>query len=402
MSPTLPASLALLLASTVAAQGGVGLGFRGASRYSTVFSPASIGNGITEVAQIALVPHPNGQRGLFLGGLSVRGLSAAMGGMGGLDVLACVYDRNTETVTVGNVAATFNTSGDEYSLVWGRNGLYAVADRPTGPFQATAATVGGLLGAATPITGVTGTYVDPSTALRGGAPMLVYDAGQNLAMQAHDVAGSRVVGPTFVVATETTGQPHSPFALHGADGEAQALVGALFLGGGNSDWTWSADLDPTTKMLVQRRVTNFENNGCEAGGRVYIAESLSAGYQVQEHDVSGLLGDTVSMAGGRVDLTAFSPTKTAGAPDVTTFLAGFQFAGTPVPVPLFGNDLGLDLALPIVVLGSGPHDNQTGRVALTLTAPPMPAATIPLQALTFDPGSGRAWLTNTAALRIVP
>jgi hypothetical protein len=400
MSRSLATSLALLLAPALAAQGGVGLGFRSASRYSTTFSPATIGNGITEVAQIALVPHPNGQRGLFLGGLSVRGLAAAMGGAGGLDVLACVYDRNTETVTVSNAAGTFNTTGDEYSLVWGRNGLYAVADRPTGAHQATTATVGGTLGTPTLITGTTGTYIDPSTAVRGGAPMLVFDAGQNIAMQAHDVAGSRLVGPQIVVATETAGQPHSPFALHGADGEPQALVGALYLGAGNSDWTWSADLDGATKMLVQRRVTNFENNGCEAGGRVYIAESIAAGYQVQEHDVAGLLGDTVTTSGGRVDLTAFSPTKASGVPDLTSFLASFAFAATPVPVPMFGNDLGLDLAAPIVVLGSAAHDNLTGRAALTLTAPPLPPVTIPLQALTLDPGAGRAWLTNTAALRV--
>ena len=98
-----------ILTPLLAAQGNVGLSFVAGPRNSTAFAPASLGNGITDVFQVGMIPHPNGTPGLYLGGMTVLGLSAALGGAGGFDVVAFTYDRGTDTVTLSANAASFNS-----------------------------------------------------------------------------------------------------------------------------------------------------------------------------------------------------------------------------------------------------------------------------------------------------
>lgn len=396
----------LLLAPGLVAQGRVGAGVASGPRVSNAFAAATLGNGITGVFQVGMVPHPNGTPGLFLGGMTVQGLSAGLGGAGGFDVVAFTYDRTTDAVTLNNSAAALNTANNEFALNWGRNGLYAVVDRTGGVFQATTATPGGVLAAPTAVAGLTGQFIDPCPARLGGADVLFFDHPSGIAYVAHNVAGSAVTGSAVVVATPSvTGNIcHSAAPLHGADGDVQGLIAceadATFAA---SDWNWQSDLNPATPpVTMEPTATLFDNNGTEAGGRVYMAQSSGANSQIIEWDIAAVLGDTVPAAGGLATLTGITAIKAAGQPDATVLVNGFPgYLAGPFAVPGIGNLFGLD-TLFITIPGVMVHVPNTGRASIAFNMPAFPSGTdITLQGLTlFSLGTGPSFFTNTFAIHV--
>jgi hypothetical protein len=408
MHPLLVTACACALsAPCLLAQGRVALSFAGGPRLSRAFSAASLGYGITSIGQVSMIPYPGSSApGLYLGGASVRGLAAALGGRGDWDVVAFTYDRTTDRVTLNANAAALNTGGTEFALNWGSDGTYAVYDEFLGAHQATAAAPGGVLGAPTPISGIGVNFVDPCPSLIGGARVLFFiDPGGKLTWRAHDVATSSLSGPASVVCVPAGGnQNHSPWPLRGADGDAEALLGceadSSFTA---SDWNWQGDLDAATPALVQfPTAVPFESNGCEAGGRIYMPQFTTV-FVVHEYDVVALLGDTVPGSGGRADVTAIAPTRLASpVPDATIVLMGTSFATTPVPVPLTLNLFGLSPTGGFLVLGIGVHDPATGRATVSLQTPQLPPMQIPLQAMTILAAlpAGPFHLSNTATITV--
>jgi hypothetical protein len=194
------------------------------------------------VHQITMIPHPNGAPGLFLGGMTVEGLPASLGGRGSMDVVAFTYDRNTDTVTPNPNALVFNASGDDFSLSWGSDGSYAVAERvhgrSAGIYQAPAmGGPGGQVGPLVRIAGVDGTHPVASTI--GGAPVLFsVSLGGGIVWRQHDVANATLVGPTYQVTPHHQGGAyvHSPFPVTGAGREAQALIACGAPRAGESEW----------------------------------------------------------------------------------------------------------------------------------------------------------------------
>jgi hypothetical protein len=382
--------------------GPVGLSFLGAPAPSAAFSNGALG--VTSVAQVGMIPHPDGTPGKFLGGATVTGLAPSLGGQGGFDVVAFTYDRFADVVTLNPSAAVFNTTGTEFALNWGLNGLYAVADRATGVHQAEAPTVGGQLLNLRPVP-AGAAFVDPCPSVVLGQPVLFFNnpAG-GLAYRRHDVANAALVGPTVPV-TQTPGGgnvSHSSWPMTGGDGEAAALIACEANSAFSaSDWNWQGDLDPATPPIPQQPTpAPFENNGCEAGGRVYMPRSTSGVYQVMEVNVVGLLGDVVPASGGTADLVAFTPIKTGPSqPDVSIFILSTQF-GPPLSVPGFQNLFGLD-PLALVVLTVVGHDPNTGRAHLAIPVPPLAPGSIPFQVLTLvNFPSGPFHFTSTISVGI--
>jgi hypothetical protein len=308
-------------------------------------------------------------------------------------------------VTLNGNAATFNTTGAEFALNWGRDGTYAVADRPTGAFQATTGTAGGVLGAAVAVTGAGTVYVDPCPSRIGGSNVLFFatPAG-GIAWRVHDVPNATLTGATNLVTTPPGGGAiaHSPWPMVGGDGDAEGLIACetdstAFT---ESDWNWQGDRDAATSRIVQQPTLDlWENNGCEAFGRVYMPQS-TATHKMLEFDVVGLLGDSVPAAGGTLDLTAFAPAKTTGTPDLTIFVIGASYLPAPLLVPGIGNALGIQVT-PLLVLGLAPHDTASGRGVWSTPTPPLAVGVIPVQAVTFV-GGGAPHFTSTAAITIVP
>jgi hypothetical protein len=408
MHPGLRSALAPFLLATVApSQGQVGLSIVSGPRISAAFSNARLAP-LHEITQVSMTPHPNGTPGLFLGGLSCQGVPLNLGGRGGVDVVAFTYDRTTDTVTANINAEFFNASGDDYALTWGVDGTYACAQRlhgvSAGVYQSMAMGVGGKLSSSIRLIGGVGndgTHVLASQI--GGANVLFYTTlSGGIAWRTHDVVNAMLTGQIFQVTPHTsTTLMHSPFPMLGADGDAEALLAceANPTTPGGSEWHWQGDLDPSTAPIVQQPTANaYENNGCEAGGRIYMPRFVTD-YQVLEFDVVGLLGDSVKTTGGSCELTAFAPTKTSGTPDVTIFIHSPAFLATPQVIPGIANAFGLDPAPGLLVLGAAAHSNATGRAVLTLPMPPLGVGTIPVQGLTVL-GSGAAHFTSTAVITI--
>ena len=402
----LPSVLLPLIAVALTAQGYVGLSLRSGPTTSAAFSPAKLGNGIMEVSQVSMVPHPNGTPSLFLGGMTVRGLPPGLGGVGDRDVVAFTYDRGTDTVTMNADAAALNTAYADVSLSWSSDGTYATycQGRPTvQPIaQAMATTPGGVLGVPKLIT-PTLSNVDPTPGVVDGNRVLFFAMHPNLVQQRHDVANAALLGaPSVVTLPITTGDiAHSPWPLHGIDGRAKALLGCN-TSSGTSDWNWQGDMDGATSPLVASPLatTGFRSNGCEAGGRVYMAESGAAS-RIVEWEVVGMLGDTVKSSGGVVFLTAFAPTKPAGSPDFTVFAIADTHLAFPLVFPGIQNRFGLGSTFS--VLGTATHTNAHGRGTLIVIAPPLPPLSIAVQGLTVIGGApGEHHFTSTAAVVVVP
>ena len=373
---------------------------------STAFSPASLG--VTRVDQVGMVPHPNGRVGEFLGGASVTGLPAGLGGAGGYDVVAFIYNRFTDTVTLNSSAAVFNTAVDEFALNWAPDGTYAVCDR----FSATPVvlqaerTACGALGNLRPVAGIAG-GIDPCPADIGGRRVLFYNDATNngLSYRRHDVANATLLASPAAVNValpSVVGNiSHSSWPILGGDGEVAALLACEigFAAPSTSRWGWMGDLTPSTAQVVHGGGTNsYENNGCLAGGRVYMATGGTLG--VVQYDVLGMMGDRVpsSTSGGKVELMAFSPIKGAGAtPDLTAFFAAAAYVPVPLDLTIFGfpgQFWGLDLTS-MLFLSFVPHDNITGRAVYAFPLPLglPPGLTLPVQGLTL---MGTTWRTTSA------
>jgi hypothetical protein len=373
--------------------GPVGLSLISGPTPSTAFTNAAFG--VTQIGQVGMVPHPNGVSGQFLGGVSVQGLPAALGGLGGWDVCAFTYNRVTNVVTPNASAAAFNTAGDEFALNFAPDGTYAVCDRLTGTpvvVQARQQTGCVALGPVVTVAGVAG-GVDPCPSVISGEPVLFFNTGTGISYRKHNVQAATLTGTAVVVSqpSVTGGVCHSPWPILGADGEASALLSCQVVSG-NSHWNWQGDLNPATPLIVHGgAATVFQNNGCEAGGRVYMPQQVGANYTVQEWNVVGATGDRTfgTTTGGSADLLAFTPIKSVTAPaDFTLFIASIGYLPTPLVVPGINNAFGLDLSV-LILFPIIAHDPNSGRASYSILIPPaLGPLTLTIQGLSI--------LTSTA------
>jgi len=389
--------------------GPVGLALISGPTPSTAFNATALG--VTSIAQVSMVPHPDGRTGEFLGGLSVTGLPASLGGVGGYDVVAFTYNRLTNTVTLNNKAAVFNSAADEFALNWSPDATYAVCDRVTGTPAVLQAEVGtcGTLTNLRPVAGIGG-VVDPCPAEIGGYRVLFFnDAASGISYRRHDVTAAQLLASPPAVSVS---QPsvagrvcHSAWPIPGGDGEVTAMLGCE-LSGSVSIWNWQGDLKPGTGFIPHGRTTTFQNNGCEAGGRVYMAESTGATYAVVEYDVVLLTGDRAmaSASGGSAEVMVGTPIKPQNAiPDITALLAAVAYLPTPLDLTPFNirNGLGIDLAT-MIYLGVVAHNNNTGRAVYKIPIPiGLPLGLIlPLQGFTQFPNSPPWYMSPAVSIEL--
>jgi hypothetical protein len=373
---------------------------------SAAFAAGTLG--ITRVDQVGMVPHPNGRAGEYLGGASVTGLPAGLGGAGGYDVVAFTYNRFTDTVTLNNSAGVFNTAADEFSLHWAADGSYAVCERISPALVLQAEKVPcAALGNVRTVTGIAGGGIDPVPAEIGGHRVLFFNNAGNsgISYRRHDVANAVLLAtPAAVTVTlpSVAGRTcHSAWPILGGDGEVAALLACElgFSAPSTSRWNWQGDLHANTAPVFHGGGTNlFENNGCEAGGRVYMATGGALG--VVQFDVLRMTGDRVSATttGGKIELMVSSLVKPAAAlPDLSAFLAAAAYQNPPLnltpfgfPGQFWGLDLGSTLFLAFIA-----HDNLTGNAVLTIPVPlGLPVGLLlPVQALTLQ---GTTWRTTPA------
>ena len=97
----------------------------------------------TNVQQVNFVHLPTDPPQVFLCTMTVAGLPAQYGGLGGTDLLSGSYNALTDTFTPTAEASALNTAGTEFGLMVHHTALYAVFDRlPGQPWLAARAAVG--------------------------------------------------------------------------------------------------------------------------------------------------------------------------------------------------------------------------------------------------------------------
>lgn len=397
--------VAAVLAASLPAQGSAGPAFLAPPRVSTAFAPATLG--VSRIAQIGMIPDPSGTPGRYLGGLTVSGLSPALGGVGGKDVVAFSYDRGTDQVTLNGSAAACNTPADEFALNYAADGSYVVFERVgVGVFQASVALLDGTLGAPVPLGNGPGPNwaLDPCPGRIAGRPVLFFNRGNNVAWQAHDPAAATLTGlPTDVcIPFVSGGYCHSPWPVAGVDGDAEALLVCRRLASGLSQWLWAGDLKAATPALPQDpTATSWDNNGCLAGGRIYMVRSTGSSQNlVMEYDVAVTLGDQVLCQGDYAETTVLAPPRPGAViPDFSFVFAGFQYLPTPVSYPGFAGMLGLGGTL--VHIGTADHDPDTGIAMVPFLMPLVATGSLGVQAITFSPTTAIAAIGSTAALELL-
>jgi hypothetical protein len=212
-----------------------------------------------------------------------------------------------------------------------------------------------------------------------------------------------VVGaPVVVSRPRGSSHAHSPFPIHGVDGDVEGLLVCEHITGSTSHWQWAGDLDPATPPIPMFTSTAWDNNGCLAGGRIYMVRSLTGQTTVIEYDVAALLGDDALCAGDYGEITVIGPTRPQGSfPDVCYVFAALSY--TPAPVPLPPPVVGaLGLGAPLFTLGSCEIDPATGLGAVPFLMPSVAQGAVALQGLTINLSTGSAFaLTSTASFRLL-
>lgn len=393
---------------------------------STAFNAGLLLPPVTSIHQVGMVPHPNGGIGVFLGGMTVRGLPIALGGAGGFDVVSFTYDRLTDVVTLDARAAAFNTAGDEFALNWARDGSYAVCDRfGASPVVLQAkkkpVTSGCTLNSPDWVLDIPRTIIDAATTLPfvggvdpnpgeiGGQRVLFFNDASTggISYRRHDLDNRTILASpaTVSVTLPSTGSrtSHSCWPIQGGDGDTAALIACEFgfAGPATSRWNFQGDLKPNTAPIFHGGATNaYEFNGCEAGGRVYMPADNGTTVTVYEWDVVFMTADRAhtTASGGSIELMAISGIKPAAvAPDITVFMASAFFLPFPLdltPLGLPGQYWGLDLSI-LINLGAVPHSNASGKAFYSFPVPSgVPAnLVLPIQGLTLR---GTRWYVTSA------
>ncbi|MBK8095968.1 MAG: hypothetical protein IPK26_02615 [Planctomycetes bacterium] len=335
----------------------------------------------------------------------MSGLPPALGGVGGDDLVAFTYDRATDSVTLNASAAGLNTAADEFALNFAPDAGYAVFERiGQGMLQVAVSPQTGAFLTPVPIqNGPAPTQgLDPSPGRIDGRSVLFFNRGSHVAWQEHDLAGAALVGPITDVAVPSVpgGNCHSAWPVAGVDGESEALLVCQGTPTNISHWLWAGDLRAITPALPQDVTTNrWDNNGCLAGGRIYMVRSSTSTNAVMEYDVAITLGDVVLCQGDYAETTVLAPPRPgAAAPDISFVFAGFQYLPAPVSYPGIAGALGLGGSL--IHMGTAEHEPGTGIAMVPFLMPMALGGSFGVQALTISPTANLMALGSTAAIEL--
>jgi len=356
----------------------------------------------TNIQQVHLIHLPTDPPHVFLCGVTVAGLSAVFGGVGGSDLLSGNYDALADTFTPSpaNEAGPLNTAGTEFGLMFHHTGLYAVFDRlPGQPWLARRAAVGmpwTIVGqfAALP----SQAYYDPSLADYAGQTYLLHVLGTSIAMTPINLTNATLTGPSQVIinAARPGATANSPTPVLDTNGQLIAISHHDVLSSDN-DHYMSFDFDPTTPAVLMNDTATWTNNGGFVGGRFYDAES-SGTYHIFAIDTYWHTGGRAPL-GGTMDVQAYVPPTSSNEVYLSFLLIGAGHLPTPLPIGAFGL-LGIDTST-LVNLPFPQHTNANGRALLQLVVPNIPSLrgrSLATQSATFRVSTNELRLGNTAGL----
>jgi hypothetical protein len=362
----------------------------------------------TDTQQIHMVRLPGDPAGTYTVALTVTGLSAANGGVGGMDILTGKYDALADVFTPDLHAAAVNSAGTEFGFMIHSNGLVAVIDRLSSVLVATRANVVSPWVPKGTVTGLPAGpgYFDPAVANIGGQLVLLYVTGSaasaSIAYSPLDI-NTLAAGPAVILVRPNRtsgGQANSPTPIVTSTGELVALSHHDVVGSDN-DHYMSMDLDPNTASVLFIDTTTWINNGGFAGGTFFDAESV-APYQITSTQSAWWTGGRAAI-GTNMEITINVPPKSSGAPHLSFIMLSRAFLPTPLAIPGVTNLLGID-PTSLILINAGTHVIQTGQATVNIGVPndaSLSNLAIPGQSLSIDLTSSALILGNTAALTIL-
>ncbi len=367
--------------------------------HASLCTPAVPGTGVQQVHMVHL---PSDPPQVFLCGLTISGLPAANGGVGGTDLLSGKYDALTDTFTPDLDAAALNASGTEFGLTFHPNGLHCVFDRLPGPPQlASRPNTNSPFVMVGPITGLASqSYYDPALAVYQGQPHLVHVLLLDIAMTPINLATGAVSGASVLLVrgAQLNSTANSPSPICDSAGEIIGLSHHDVLSNDNDHYL-SVDLDPNTPSVLFNDTSTWTNNGGFAGGRFFDAEYTPSPYHVFSIDSYWFTGGRASI-GSNMEVRAFAPPTTSNDVWLSYVLGSTQFAAAPIPIPGVGGMLGLNMSM-LIALSMPAHNNANGESLLVIAVPNNPALVgnkIPAQSITVQLGTGQMAFGNTAQL----
>ncbi|MCA8956949.1 MAG: hypothetical protein KDC87_12800 [Planctomycetes bacterium] len=413
MIPNTPRSKALALGFAVtlltsgfsAAQGSVGPAILRGPRTTPGLSAQRLG--VSAVLQVHMVSVAGASPGKFACALTVRGLSTALGGRGGTDVLLGTYDAPFDVFSASPQGASCNTAGDEFSAMFEPTGKLLVFERfgsaTSTAYLAQRASTDAAFGSPAVLGGlpVQSDY-DPAIGTVHGETCLFFRLGNSIFYSAIDMT-TLAVSPDRKLAvgpSRTGSTANSPTPIFDPNGEVTGLSHHDLLGSDNDHYI-SFDLDPFTASQPVVDTTTWTNNGGFAGGRFFSAESSPAPYHVIDVDTYWMAGTRASI-GAPAHVEFYSPPATSTSPQFATLLLSRGFLANGIQIPGIGHRLGLD-PVGLITYQVGLIDNRTGRATLELQIPNqlgLLGATVPAQGLIV--AAGGATFTNTVNLQVDP
>ncbi|HLU40211.1 MAG TPA: hypothetical protein VK081_12565 [Planctomycetota bacterium] len=355
----------------------------------------------SNVQQVHMIHLPSDPPNVFYCALTVSGLQATFGGVGGTDLLTGSYDVLTDTFTPNTEAAALNTTGTEFGMMLHHSGLYAVFDRLPGlPWLAARPAVGQPWTIVGQINSLPSqSYYDPALADFGGQTYLLHVYGTSIGMTPINLSNATLTGPTVTIVNSARvgSTANSPTPIVDTAGSLIGLSHHDVLSSDNDHYV-SLDLDPNTPPILMHDSTTWRNNGAFVGGRFFDAES-TAPYHILAIDTFWTTGGRGPI-GGTIDVFAYTPPTTTNEIYFSFLVIGAGFLPTGVPVPPIAGELGIDLST-MVTVSFPQHNNMNGEALVTLPVPNVPflqGRALPVQLATFQVSTNSVTLGNTAQL----
>ena len=406
--PFLPCAVVSVLGATLcvptarAQYSGEGPGVVAAMAPAIEFDPVTLGNGITTIKSLLLVPHPARPRGVYY----LCATAVISGGAGGNDAVAGVYDANTGTFTKNNDVDHLNSSGSEFQPSVSPDLLTFVMDTPSGAIWASRTSIAQPFGSAARVAGVPGGYIDPNLAMVEGKLSLLFVTlgfgsanGSDLSVGDFNAATGQVTNARRVVAIATAAPRatglHSPSPINDAQGQMRAIVFASTVSGRNSNAFFNTGIEAATPSFEIMDTPTWLNNPDANGGRVVFAEGSTT---PQGISLLALSSASVPSSGGTLTFSAWMPPRiSAVVPYSGTVVLG-TLGSAPTPLPFAkGSPLSLNPAAPLIVLPGGLFDLVNGDLAYSLPLPPLPPGlTVHGVPVAVDLTTAEVWVGNTA------
>jgi hypothetical protein len=389
-----------ILASGLSAQiyTGEGPGIVVPAALNPKLGATGLGNGVTEVGQILLVPHASLGSNVYYACFTVK----RTGGAGGWDYMTGTYNGNNDVFTKNNDCDHLNTTGDEFAATVTSDLLVFGGDTTTTPKYATRTATTMPFGTMANIGGAPAGYIDSQFGRIAGNDVYFYIAGIDLWVADFNRTTGALSNNRRVVTNPTGAGCHSPSPMNDATGEARALIFSARPPARQSTPWFASSLNDRQPAFQIMDATTWWANPDANGGTLNYAEAPSTYTDPQKLGIVATNSSRIPGTGGNLNITVFAPQRTAPAVPYVGYVALGTLASSPLDLsalPFVGGNKKLALAPIAMWLPLGPVSIVDGSASLNVPVPALgPGIQAHTQSLIVDATSGTVYMGSTALI----